>query len=495
VVLRLPPFASDMARSLRGLGYSTATAVADIVDNSLSARASKIDVDFEWRNEAPYVLIVDNGCGMNRERLIAAMRLGSDPRNQRAVGDLGRYGLGLKTASLSQATILTVVSKEAGAQATAARWDLARIEATSDWELWEGPPAEIGVTTDKLDASSSGTTVRWDQLDRLLGAAGDVDNFFAIAESVGQHLAMTFHRMLSAEEVAIKLNGVPLVPWNPVAEDVCDLIDERGLGPEGRIICRAYTMAAPAKLTDEQERRAAGPQDWIQQQGFYVYRERRLIVGGGWLGLGSVDRPWRFDAKYNLARLTIDITNADDQDWAIDLRKASAEPPVNCRAALLYLAKRARRAAVTRSRKSSSTVNSVAALATESEIPIWLPGSAAATAPFRVNRRHPLVSRIRTSMRDTTVLRSLLDLIERTAPLQPISSTMGIDIAVVAARELREADIRRLLLVVYQNYRRVLKLSRDEACSKLLEQPHFLEHRELVLTTVETLERDIQGLP
>ncbi len=419
--------------------------------------------------------------------------MGTSSRSDREAGDLGRFGLGLKTASLSQATILSVVSKERETKAVAAQWDLEKIEASSDWELWEGDPVELGLTMEKLDELTSGTMVRWDKLDRLLGKDGDVDNFFAIAESVGQHLSMTFHRMLFAGDIRIVMNGVSLAPWDPVADDICAPIGRKSIGVNGQITCAAFILGSPANMTSEQLHRAAGPLDWIQQQGFYVYRERRLIVGGGWLGLGPIDRPWRLDPRYNLARLTIDITNADDQDWAIDLRKAFAQPPSSCRDELSRFAKSVRRRAVTTSRGRSVSQKNRAPSGTVDEVPLWMPNITAATAPFRVNRRHPLVSKVRAALPDASLLRLLLDQIERSAPLQPISAAVRVDVAVLAARELKEADIRKLLLTVYPNYRRVLGLSHDEACRKLLAQPHFQEHRALVLVTVATLERDMLG--
>lgn len=494
MALHLPPVAPDIVRSLRGLGYSTATAIADLIDNSITAGASQIDVDFEWRDNAPYVEIVDNGQGMDRGRLIEAMRMGTGSRGDRQAGDMGRFGLGLKTASLSQATVLTVISKERSGKTAAAQWDLEKIEASADWELWEGAPSDLGLKLPKLDSLTSGTAVRWDKLDRLLGKDGDVDNFFAIAESVGQHLAMTFHRLLSAKDLRITLNGASLAPWDPVAEDICAPIGQKAIGATGRIVCSAYIVHSPAGMTGEQARRAAGPLDWIQQQGFYVYRERRLIVGGGWLGLGPANRPWRLDPRYNLSRLTIDITNAEDEYWAIDLRKASAEPPANCREDLSKFAKSARRRAVIVSRGTSGSSPLAANLGVIDDVPIWMPGRSAATAPFRVNRRHPLVSKVRAALTDASLLRSLLDQIEKAAPLQPISASTTTDIAVTAALELKEADIRKVLLTVYPNYRRVLGLSHDDACKKLLTQPHFREHVQLVLATVAALERDMIGV-
>ena len=473
------------------MGYSSATAVADLVDNSISANASIVDVNFVWRDDAPHVLVTDNGRGMDRGRLIAAMRLGSDPRTIREEGDLGRFGLGLKTASLSQAAIMTVVSKELGGSPVAARWDLAEIESNSDWQLQEADPSKFGVDPEMLDAFASGTIVRWDQLDRLLGPQGSIDTFFAVAETVGRHLGMTYHRLLAGGDVEIRLNGAPVVPWSPIADEYAELFEECAIGPEARTVCKTYLVAAPSTLTEEQARRAAGPLDWIQQQGFYIYRQRRLIVAGGWLGLGPGERAWRLDPRYNLARLTIDISNADDEAWSVDLKKSAAEPPPALRTELLRLAQRVRRRSVSRARSLLASPTGAPDEGGSAFAPIWVAVTAATTAPYRLNRRHPLVSQVRRALPDAGPLRLLLDFLERTAPLPPVSASAGLDMATTASRVAEEADVRRLLLTVYPNYRRILRLSKEDACERLFTQTHFRNHRDLVLDAIERIELDM----
>lgn len=491
MVLRLPPYAPNLANSLRGLGYSTATAVADLIDNSLTAGATRVEISFEWSDEAPSVQILDNGRGMDRDRLIGAMRLGADPRTVRGDGDLGRFGLGLKTASLSQAAVLTVLSKAEGTSVFCARWDLAQIEEAAEWDLIEGTAAELDVSAAPLESLPSGTLVRWDNLDRLLASKSDIDTLFAVAETVGRHLGMTFHRLIDEQGFQIILNGVAVLSWDPVAKDLSTALEEMSIGEANPTLCRSFLIAPPSILSEEQERRAAGPLDWIQQQGFYVYRERRMIVSGGWLGLGPASGPWRFDPRYNLARLTLDISNASDVDWAIDVRKSAAEPPAAIIPFLLKLAQRARRKAVSRAKGPSALApgtNPPDALS-----PIWVEPNIATTAPYRVNRRHPLVIKIRKALPDAGMLRTLLDHIERTAPLPPIRAAAGENLAAAAASALRQADVRKLLLTVYPTYRRALKLTKDEASAKLMEQPHFREHEGLVLETVDVIERDMQG--
>lgn len=489
--MRLRPNAPEIARSLRGLGYTTSTAIADLVDNSLSASATQIYVDFEWADGAPCVQVVDNGRGMSPEKLISAMRFGVDPRVVRPEGDLGRFGLGLKTASFSQATILTVVSKETDRDEAAARWDLDRIQATDDWELWVGRPSDINLAPCRLGDFPSGTAVRWDNLDRLLGVDRTIDAFLAVAEAVGKHLGETFHRLISAGSIDIRLNGLSVSPWNPVDDECSTLVEEIAVGPDGRTRCKSYVVQHPDLLSADVQKRAAGPRDWIQQQGFYIYRENRLVVSGGWFGLGPPDKPWRLDKRYNLARLTIDITNADDEAWSVDVRKSSAAIPDAIKATLYAFAKRVRRRAISRSK--AVTRETLPGAGKSEHPPIWIARSAVVTSPYRVNRRHPLVAKVRKQLPDASQLRALLDHIEETAPLSPASSVANPSLVASAAQVLQEKNIRKLVLTLYTNYRRSLSLSKEEACARLLALDQFSDHQVFVLSVVETIERDMQS--
>src|SRR5258708_3144611 len=106
------PHAGNMIEDFRSIGYSLQTAIADIVDNSIAAKEKNIWIDLEWNGENTAVIITDDGIGMSKDELINAMRPGSkNPLADRSSEDLGRFGLGLKTASFSQCRILTVATK------------------------------------------------------------------------------------------------------------------------------------------------------------------------------------------------------------------------------------------------------------------------------------------------------------------------------------------------------------------------------------------------
>lgn len=122
-VREMPPFAPVLMESTRAIGYSLEAAIADIIDNSIAAKAGKVKLFFFPIDDA-YLCILDDGIGMNNTQIDAAMQYGSQsPSDIRDASDLGRYGLGLKTASLSQCRVLTVVSKQ-GNIIIGRRWDL-----------------------------------------------------------------------------------------------------------------------------------------------------------------------------------------------------------------------------------------------------------------------------------------------------------------------------------------------------------------------------------
>lgn len=195
----IPPNASLMFESLRGLGYSTATALADIIDNSISASASEIYLKFEWLGSNSFISIRDNGIGMNDSQLEAAMRLGAKgPLDERHTNDLGRFGMGLKTASLSQCRRLTVASFKDGALCCL-RWDLDLLAKNLDsgWLLYEGPSENSEFHLSDLEQSHSGTIVLWEILDRIVSTQYAVEDFLSLISNVESHLSMVFHRLIN----------------------------------------------------------------------------------------------------------------------------------------------------------------------------------------------------------------------------------------------------------------------------------------------------------
>ena len=214
-----PQSQCDAGKALRGLGYSTATALADVIDNSIAARAATVHLGFVWAESASAIYILDDGVGMDADELDRAMRLGErNPLDTRDADDLGRFGLGLKTASLSQCRRLTVASRQGG-QTHCLRWDLDEIARRSDdgWYLLEeAAPGSVDYLR-PLEEQERGTLVLWEVLDRIVTPEFREQDVLDLIDRVEQHLAMVFHRYLRGPNprLRILINECAVAPWNP----------------------------------------------------------------------------------------------------------------------------------------------------------------------------------------------------------------------------------------------------------------------------------------
>lgn len=309
-----PPRAMAMLESLRGLGYSTGAALADIIDNSVSAGAAEVRIDFAWDGSKSRITVLDDGRGMDDAELESAMRLGDkNPLDSRAAHDLGRFGMGLKTASFSQCRRLTVASVKKGT-ASCLRWDLDELAADPDggWLLFEGPAQGSKPFIAGLKGKKAGTVVLWESMDRVVTSGYTSDDFHDLIDTVESHLAMVFHRLLQGPRAKLKLliNGRAVAPWDPFmtghpAKPWASPPTHQATD-YGTVSAQAHVLPHRDKLTAAEYDDNAGPAGWTAQQGFYVYRNERLLVAGGWLGLGG-SRAWNREEAHRLARIRLDI--------------------------------------------------------------------------------------------------------------------------------------------------------------------------------------------
>jgi hypothetical protein len=420
-----PPRAIAMLEALRGLGYSTAAALADIIDNSISAGAKEVRIVFDWDGPSSRVTIRDDGRGMDDAELESAMRLGDkNPLNARAAADLGRFGMGLKTASFSQCRRLTVATVKEGA-ASCLRWDLDELAANPEggWLLFEGPAHESERFIAGLEGKKTGTLVLWETMDRVVTTGYTSDNFHDLIDNVESHLAMVFHRLLQGSHAKLKLllNGRPVEPWDPFmsghpAKPWTSPTTNHPTG-YGAVSVQCHVLPHRDKLTNAAFEANAGPNGWIAQQGFYIYRNERLLVAGGWLGLGN-SRVWNQEEAHRLARIRLDIPNTADADWKIDIRKSTARPPVSLRPWLTRLAEntreRARRVFAYRGTPSPTQGNMPIAQA-------WRVEHVKAGIRYRIEETHPSVAAVLTGVGALhPLVKSMLRVIEETVPVQRI---------------------------------------------------------------------------
>lgn len=422
--LEVAPRAASTIETMRAIGYSPEAALADLIDNSISANARKVIIDFTWRGRESTILVQDDGFGMSGLELGEAMRLGSgNPLAERASHDLGRFGMGLKTASFSQCRRLTVLSRKSGYAPVYWCWDLDHVAATDRWHLLRTPgPAGA---LERLDDSESGTIVAWELMDRLVGEAredsdDDQDRFWRMAKDVKTHLAMVFHRYIESGKLKLIVNGDVVEPWNPFMPGSagCQQIASESL-LNGRVEVRSYVLPHLSRLSRTDRHHWGGRRGWTAMQGFYVYRNERLLVGGSWLGLHRRDE----DSK--LARIMVDIRNTDDAAWQIDIKKSTARPPAGLRSDLERLGRQAKTASARVFRHRGVRLGGQGL---EPVMPVWDEMMRQGRRFYQINRSHSAVAALLDEagpLRDR--LETLLRLIEETVPAARIFSDFSQD--------------------------------------------------------------------
>lgn len=327
---------------MRAVGYSLATAISDVIDNSVAAEASVIRLMFDGGSAEPYIAVLDNGRGMTRDKAREAMQLaGTSALAERSSSDLGRFGLGLKTASLSQCRRLTVVSRSAGEPVVAFRWDLDYLSRTRTWSLLVLDPAEIeglpGVA--EFSEMTSGTLVVWENLDRLMAQSRSLSTYLdAQMVDVESHLSLVFHRFIGGDgvkRIQMTLNGNELEGVDPFLSRSTrtQTSPVESIEIDGSVITvQAFTLPLISSMSAAERRRATANGDLRDSQGFYVYRGGRLVIWGTWFRL--IPRA----EMSKLTRVKVDIPNTLDHLWSLDIKKSSAVPPAIVRERLRALA-------------------------------------------------------------------------------------------------------------------------------------------------------------
>ncbi|MBB6599611.1 ATP-binding protein [Luteimonas sp. MC1825] len=395
--LEVIPDPVSLIESMRAVGYSVEAAVADIVDNSLSAGAAEVRIQYD-ATASPFVAILDDGAGMAPDELTGAMRHGSsNPADRRGANDLGRFGLGLKTASLSQCRKLTVISSKGGT-ISARRWDLDVVRQTGRWLVVVPEKSEFETLPmfGRLREQKSGTLVVWQELDRLTAGAGNLQQeMTAKMEPLLEHLALVFHRFMQREaqhpKIFMAVNGMPLPHRDPflASSQFRQELEGQTIRHErGTVEVSPYILPPISRLSEE-EIVAAGGRDGLRgTQGFYVYRGRRLVIWGTWFRLVPKHE------VYKLTRVKVDIPNSFDELWALDIKKSAAYPPDAIRSRLKLLiphfADKSRKAVVYPGRRAASN---------PAVVPLWdriepRHGSFS----YQVNTDHPLISRLSESL-------------------------------------------------------------------------------------------------
>jgi Histidine kinase-, DNA gyrase B-, and HSP90-like ATPase len=483
------PYATAMLESLRALGYSIQTAIADLIDNSISAGAKNVWLGFHWNGSDSWVSVRDDGHGMIAENLVKAMRPGSqNPLEERRPDDLGRFGLGLKTASFSQCRRLTVASRAEGSKIAIRRWDLDYVGLTNEWRLLRSAAKGSASRFDALETINQGTIVLWECLDRVVGNAQvddtkAYDHFLETVETVEKHLAMVFHRFLEKRDrLRIWINQRLIELWDPFLLNVRAtqiLPEEKFFFGEDSLIVQSYVLPHHSKIDQATHIRGAGLYGWNAHQGFYVYRNERLLVAGDWLGLG-----FQKEEHCKLARIQVDLPNTMDDDWNIDVKKSRARPPISLQNDLRRIAGLTRKRATEIYRHRGKIVGRQTS---DNYSYLWEQRVKNGKIFYRLNQKHPLVEAVlNESEIFTPTLKALLRMIEETVPV-PLITLNSLEEPYAQAQPFEEIDTGELLEVMSQVLSTLIKngWTFDKAKNCLLGMEPFQNHQDLIAIALQ----------
>lgn len=338
----LNPNPKSHIKTLCRIGYTLNSSIGDIVDNSIAAGARNIWIESRVYEENLELLIMDDGHGMSPPELIENMRLScKDPSDTRSDDDLGRFGSGLKTASFSQARVLTVISKTEGTVPSGATWNLNVVEDKNSWELLVNsfPEIERFCLQPPFDKVCSGTMVVW----REIGKYRDIEQqevYKSLLEdlsNLSRYLGLYFHKFLQSKskKVEMYVNRTKVEPIDPFLRGITGYQE----GPAqsyrvrkgGKIEIKVHILPHESKIPTETLISLGGADAITAKQGLYVYRSGRLIIDGGWQGLT------RLSQLGKLARVEINVPSSLDEEWGTDVKKSSLEIPEKVKSKLRIL--------------------------------------------------------------------------------------------------------------------------------------------------------------
>ena len=482
------PYAPILVESTRSIGYSFEAAVADVIDNSISAGASEVRVCF-MSQEPQWLCIEDDGWGMTSEELENAMRYGSQSsQDVRRKDDLGRFGLGLKMASLSQCRKLTVMTKKDG-QFSAACWDLDYIQQQGEWALKFFSEEEMrdNIGHSYLDIKESGTVVIWEQFDRLKqGAAQASKAFDEKIDMTRKHVALVFHRFLNDDNpknrLAIYFNGEsvtgidPFLTRHPATQPLSEQILRIG---SDEIKVKPYVLPYLSKLSKKDLEIIGGKDELRQQQGFYIYRNRRLIIWGTWFRLIKQNELGK------LARVRVDIPNSLDSIWEIDIKKSTASLPHFIKKNLADIVEntvgRSERVYKYRGRN----------VQTDSLIHVWNPIDDRGKLQYSVNRELPIIKMLTDRLDDTgdILFESFIKMLEDSFPFADVYYRMAKAEANVTEAAMENDDV---FMIADQMVQQVSSMGGDVKAflATMDKMDFFIKYPDVVRQIREVYEND-----
>lgn len=427
--LRENPPDLGMFDSIRDIGYSVENAIADLLDNSISANAKNIIIDIKYDKDNSYIRIEDDGDGMDETRLYDALTFGKKVGLARFQNDLGRFGLGLKSASLSQGKRLTVSSRIQD-QSTIGVWDTDLVNYRQKWVILTKPfGSTVHLLQPKLD-DRSGTILVIEILDKLLNEKSESSElFYEKIRAVKEHLSLVFHRYLQAtgdSRIKLVYQGSPLIPINPFEFPRISIKGKVKL-LNNLVTVQSFILPHETKMSKADIKKANLEKGMTLNQGFYIYRANRLIVAGGWLNMSAL----RSIEPTKLCRIMIDIPNSLDELWGIDVKKSKALIPNEIYKDVETIVRNALRESENRYKHRSFAGNNPRPESTY----IWFIRNTPRGKVYTINRAHPLILLLH-KFADSigkkeviSILEGLLKHIENNLPIMEIISDGALQIA------------------------------------------------------------------
>lgn len=449
------PNPKSTINSYRSFGYNLSTAIADIVDNCISANATEISIDYVWKGKDSFITILDNGVGMNTEELVIAMTPGSkDPEDLRDEKDLGRFGMGLKTASFSQCKRLTVVTKKRGFGTIKRCWDIDFINKEEEWTLLDYISDESFLS--KVKNAEHGTLIFWEILDRIVGECSE-DNeavknaFYQEMVDVKEHLGLVFHKFIESKKIKLYSNKYEIEAWNPFLLNL-NPKPEMGLSEilSNNVEVTYFILPHMSKISIGDYEKSGGPLGWYQQQGFYVYRGDRLLVSGDWLG---VEKKREYS---KLARIAINFPNANDFDWNLDIKKSTATPPIEIRKELSRIAKIAvmKSAKIYNWRGQKINANEMKNSSFET---LWNDEiNRDGIKKYSINKKHPIIKQLLEVEKTNKLFSKAIKLIEENVPIELILNNQNEDPSFHELEKISEIpsdDLIKLAIELFNIYK------------------------------------------
>lgn len=425
------PFAPALIESMRSLGYSFPAAIADLIDNSISAHATEVEIYSDPVID-PFLIILDNGRGMNNNEIYEAMRYGStNPLEERSDDDLGRFGLGLKSASLSQCRKFVVVSKQEG-ELHAYSWDLDYVIQSKAWMLKGYSQEEISLLPkiDLLKNKETGTYIILSDFDRVKESTGNINETFnKLLDDMINHLSLVFHRFIE-DGLNIYVNGLRVKAKDPFLMNHKATQRKRESSfyiNDEKITLKPFILPHLSKLSQDDLDKVGGKDRLRNDQGFYVYRNKRLIIWGTWFRLE------RKDELNKLARVMVDIPNSLDYMWSIDIKKSTASLP--------DIIKKNMYNAVYEAVISSEAVHTYRGRKEKKDKEIeyvWEKIKGREGYEYQINRNIPQLELLKATLDESEIklLNSLLDTIETAFPVQ----ALYVDVAQGKIEDRKEDD-------------------------------------------------------